>query len=234
MDEGRLPLRLVGRSAAGHWLAQPAVPGTPAELLAWHGQVPLPPYIRKGVAQPADRERYQTIYASEYGAVAAPTAGLHFTSQLFERLARRGISWTYLTLHVGLGTFQPIKAKDVTTHVIHSEWGELPEATVEAIDACRQRGRRVVAVGTTSVRLLEAVAASGPLRPWSGETSLYIYPPYQFRVVDALVTNFHLPRTTLLLLVSAFTGVELTRQAYRTAVEQRYRFYSYGDAMLIV
>ena len=154
--------------------------------------------------------------------------------QLFERLERRGISWTYLTLHVGLGTFQPIKVKDVAAHLMHREWGELPAAAVEASAHAGSEASRVVAVGTTSVRVLETVAASGPFRPWSGETSLYIYPPYRFQAVDALVTNSHLPRTTLLLLVSAFAGVELTWQAYRIAVEQRYRFYSYGDAMIIV
>jgi S-adenosylmethionine:tRNA ribosyltransferase-isomerase len=139
-----------------------------------------------------------------------------------------------VTLHVGPGTFQPIQADDYRQHRMHAEWGELPEATVQAVAACRARGGRVVAVGTTSVRVLETVAASGPLRPWSGETALYIHPPYPFRAVDALVTNFHLPRSTLLLLVAAFAGVELTRRAYALAVEQGYRFYSYGDAMLIL
>jgi S-adenosylmethionine:tRNA ribosyltransferase-isomerase len=166
--------------------------------------------------------------------VAAPTAGLHFTPRLFEQLAERGVGRTFVTLHVGLGTFQPIQAEDVTRHTMHREWGELSPAAAEALAACRARRGRVVAVGTTAVRVLETVAASGPLRPWSGETGLYIYPPYTFRAVDALVTNFHLPRSTLLLLVAAFAGIDLTRRAYRTAVEEQYRFYSYGDAMLIV
>jgi S-adenosylmethionine:tRNA ribosyltransferase-isomerase len=196
--------------------------------------VPLPPYIRKGRAEAADRERYQTVYARSAGSVAAPTAGLHFTPCVLERLEERGIHRASVTLHVGLGTFQPIEGADVTQHRMHSEWCDLPAATVEAVRACRSRCGRVVAVGTTSVRVLESVAASGPLLPWSGETDLFIHPPYPFRVVDALLTNFHLPRTTLLLLVAAFAGVELTRQAYRTAVEQEYRFFSYGDAMLIV
>jgi S-adenosylmethionine:tRNA ribosyltransferase-isomerase len=196
--------------------------------------VPLPPYIRKGRAAAADQQRYQTVYARRAGAVAAPTAGLHFTPELFQRLERRGIARTFVTLHVGLGTFQPIQAADVTRHRMHREWGELSEPAAAAITACRARRGRVVAVGTTSVRVLETVAASGPMRPWSGETELYIYPPYRFGAVDALITNFHLPRSTLLLLVSAFAGVELTRQAYMTAMEQQYRFYSYGDAMLIV
>jgi len=166
--------------------------------------------------------------------VAAPTAGLHFTPELFERLGQRGVGWTFLTLHVGLGTFQPVEAEDPTAHRMHREWGELPAPVADAVAACRARGKRVVAVGTTSVRVLETVAASGPPRPWSGETDLYIYPPYEFRSVDALVTNFHLPRTTLLLLVSAFGGIDLVRRAYITAMEHGYRFYSYGDAMLIL
>jgi S-adenosylmethionine:tRNA ribosyltransferase-isomerase len=226
-------LTLIARTPEGHWLARPREPGSPVELLERYGQVPLPPYIRKGRAADADRERYQTVFAGRPGAVAAPTAGLHFTPRVFERLRQRGIGWTFLTLHVGPGTFQPVQVDDFRQHVMHREWGELPSAAVEAITACRARGGRVVAVGTTSVRLLETVAASGPLRPWFGETELYIYPPYEFQVVDALVTNFHLPRSTLLLLVSAFAGVELLRQAYRTAITEHYRFYSYGDAMLI-
>jgi S-adenosylmethionine:tRNA ribosyltransferase-isomerase len=196
--------------------------------------VPLPPYIRKGLAGAADRERYQTVYARRPGAVAAPTAGLHFTPRLFERLAERFIRWTYLTLHVGLGTFQPVQAAKVEAHQMHREWGELSATAAAELAACRERGGRVVAVGTTAVRVLETAAAAGELRPWSGETGLYIYPPYPFRAVDALITNFHLPRTSLLLLVSAFAGIELTRQAYMTAIEREYRFYSYGDAMLVL
>jgi S-adenosylmethionine:tRNA ribosyltransferase-isomerase len=234
IEPGPLTLVLAGRSPEGRWLARPQEPGTALELLARHGHVPLPPYIRKGRAGDADSERYQTVFARQAGAVAAPTAGLHFTDELLGRLERRSIARTFLTLHVGPGTFQPIQVADVTQHRMHAEWGELPEAAAEAIRACRARGGRVVAVGTTSVRVLETVAASGPIRPWYGETGLYIFPPYQFRAVDALVTNFHLPRTSLLLLVSAFAGVELTRRAYLTAVAEEYRFYSYGDAMLIV
>jgi S-adenosylmethionine:tRNA ribosyltransferase-isomerase len=240
VEPGPLALRLVGRSAEGHWLARPEAPGTPTELLERHGQVPLPPYIRKGRASAADRERYQTVYAGKPGAVAAPTAGLHFTPRVFDRLKERGITWTFLTLHVGLGTFQPIQVEDYRRHPMHREWGELPPAAAAAIAACRQRGGRVVAVGTTSVRVLEtaALASRGrrlpEIHPWFGETELFIYPPYEFRAVDALVTNFHLPRSTLLLLVGAFAGVALLRRAYRTAIEQQYRFYSYGDAMLIL
>jgi S-adenosylmethionine:tRNA ribosyltransferase-isomerase len=240
VDPGPLRLTLLSKSAEGHWLARPDATGSPPELLERHGRVPLPPYIRKGRARQEDRERYQTVYADRPGAVAAPTAGLHFTARIFEGLDRRGISRAFVTLHVGLGTFQPIQTEDVTQHRMHREWGDLPAATAEAIAACRAGGGRVVAVGTTSVRVLETAArASGfppevQLRPWSGETDLYIYTPHQFRAVDALLTNFHLPRTTLLLLVAAFAGVDLTRRAYMTAIEHAYRFYSYGDAMLIL
>jgi S-adenosylmethionine:tRNA ribosyltransferase-isomerase len=229
-----LPLRLVAKTPGGQWLVRPQLKGLVAELLARYGQVPLPPYIRKGRAGAADRERYQTVYASRPGAVAAPTAGLHFTPEVFEALRQRSIEWAFVTLHVGVGTFQPIQVDDVRQHQVHREWGELPPATVLAVAACKERGGRVVAVGTTSVRVLETVAATGPLRPWSGETELTICPPFAFRVVDALVTNFHLPRSSLLLLVAAFTGLDSLRESYRVAVEHEYRFYSYGDAMLIV
>jgi S-adenosylmethionine:tRNA ribosyltransferase-isomerase len=234
VEPGPLRLRLVVKTPERHWLAEPSEPGSPVELLARHGQVPLPPYIRKGRAGEADRERYQTVYARQAGAVAAPTAGLHFTPQVFERLRQRGVGTAYATLHVGPGTFQPIQVEDVTRHEMHQEWGELPAATAAAVAECRARGGRVVAVGTTSVRVLETAGASGEVRPWAGETGLFIYPGYEFRAVDALVTNFHLPRSSLLLLVSAFAGVDLIRRAYKTAVAEGYRFYSYGDAMLIV
>ncbi len=163
----------------------------------------------------------------------APTAGLHFTD-VFAGLHERGIAWTTVTLHVGLATFQPIQVDDYTQHPMHSEWGQLTQTAVDAIAACKGRGGRVVAVGTTSVRVLESVASRGPLEVWSGETDLYLHPPYDFKIVDALVTNFHLPRTTLLLLVAALAGIDLLRPAYETAIAERYRFYSYGDAMLIV
>ncbi|HZU34683.1 MAG TPA: tRNA preQ1(34) S-adenosylmethionine ribosyltransferase-isomerase QueA [Gemmataceae bacterium] len=229
-----LVLTLVARTSEGHWLVRPSPAGPAAELLTRYGQVPLPPYIRKGRAAEADRERYQTVYAQHAGAVAAPTAGLHFTPRVFEELRQHGIDRAFVTLHVGIGTFQPVKVTDVSQHHVQREWAELPAATAEAIRTCRVRGGRVVAVGTTSVRVLETVAATGPIQPWSGETDLTICPPFTFRVVDALVTNFHLPRSSLLLLVAAFTGLESMRQAYRVAVEQEYRFYSYGDAMLIL
>ncbi len=237
--EPGLRLTYLGRTPDGHFRFRPEAPGDAADLLARHGQIPLPPYIRKGRAAAADAERYQTVYARRAGAVAAPTAGLHFTDRVFARLRERGVATARLTLHVGLGTFQPLQSDDVTRHVMHREWCELPPETAAAVNACRARGGRVVAVGTTAVRTLETAAAhrpdpGGPLAPWSGETDLFIYPPYRFTMVDALVTNFHLPRTSLLLLVGAFAGEDLLRRAYAEAVAGRYRFYSYGDAMLVL
>lgn len=237
IEPGPLQLILVSKTPAGRWIARP-VPGEPGvspfALLEKHGEPPLPPYIRKGRAEPADRERYQTVYARRPGAVAAPTAGLHFTPRLFDQLDQRSVRRAYVTLHVGLGTFRPVQVGRIEDHHMHREWGELSAAAVAEVTACRARGGRVVAVGTTVVRVLETAGAADSLVPWSGETELYIYPPYQFRVVDALVTNFHLPRSSLLLLVSAFAGVELVRRAYMTAIEHGYRFFSYGDAMLIL
>jgi S-adenosylmethionine:tRNA ribosyltransferase-isomerase len=231
---GTLELRLEERTALGHFLFRPLQPGGALELLQRFGQPPLPPYIRSGRADGTDVERYQTVFARRPGAVAAPTAGLHFSPQLLERLAQIGVGWVPVTLHVGAGTFQPIQVEDVTQHQVEAEWCELPEATAQAIADCRLRGCRVVAVGTTTVRTLETIAARGPLRPWAGETDLTIRPPFTFRVVDALITNFHLPRSSLLLLVAAFTGWDALRESYRLAIAQGYRFYSYGDAMLIV
>jgi S-adenosylmethionine:tRNA ribosyltransferase-isomerase len=233
--DGKLRLRLDEKTDAGHWLVQPNLAGEPEALLREHGHIPLPPYIRKGHDQPADRERYQTVFAQRAGAVAAPTAGLHFTSELLERLTRSGIPHAFVTLHVGVGTFQPIQVEDVTQHPMHEEWGELPEATAQAIRACRQRGGRVIAVGTTSVRVLETVAADDAKSAgWCGTTNLFIYPPYEFKLVDGLLTNFHLPRSSLLALVAAFTGLDQMQAAYRHAIAGGYRFYSYGDAMLVV
>jgi S-adenosylmethionine:tRNA ribosyltransferase-isomerase len=232
-----LRLRLMGKSASGRWLARPEETGPAAALLARYGRTPLPPYIRKGRAAPGDRERYQTVYARQAGAVAAPTAGLHFTRGLFDALHERGIERTFVTLHIGVGTFQPVTVEDVTQHRVQPEWGEVRAAAAEAVAACRARGRRVVAVGTTSVRVLETAALAsgdGPLRPWSGWADLTIRPPFRFRVVDALATNFHLPRSSLLMLVAAFAGLDVVKAAYRLAVEREYRFYSYGDAMVIL
>ena len=231
-EPGKLRLILRGR-VDGHWLMLPD-PTVPAEeLLTKHGQIPLPPYIRKGRAGEEDRVRYQTVYARADGSVAAPTAGLHFTPELFERLRERGIAWIYVTLHVGLGTFEPIR-DEVAKHVMHHEWAVVPETTVEVIRECKARGKRVVGVGTTATRALESAAKDGDLRAWQGETNLFIQPPYSFKVIDGLITNFHLPRTTLLLLVGACAGIELLQRAYTTAVAMEYRFYSYGDAMLIL
>jgi S-adenosylmethionine:tRNA ribosyltransferase-isomerase len=229
-----LRLTLRGRTDERHWLMEPAEKGSPAEALARFGHVPLPPYIRKGRAEDADEERYQTVYAERVGSVAAPTAGLHFTPELFGRLAARGIATAKVTLHVGLGTFAPVKVDDPAKHQIHREWCEVTQPTVDAILAAKARGGCVVAVGTTTTRTLESAAIPDGLKPFCGETSLYIRPPFAFRVSDALVTNFHLPRTTLLLLVSAFAGSELLRAAYAEAVAREYRFYSYGDAMLVL
>ncbi len=212
-----------------HWLG-------PGALRAWllsHGEIPLPPYLkRQPVAR--DQEDYQTVFAKVDGAIAAPTAGLHFTPQLITQLAEKGIGTATITLHVGPGTFQPVKATDVERHVMHPEWFEVSEATARRICEVRKRGGRIVAVGTTVARSLEsALDETGELRACSGETRLFIVPGFQFRVIDGLLTNFHFPETTLLMLVSAFAGLGEAREAYAHAVRERYRFYSYGDAMLI-
>jgi S-adenosylmethionine:tRNA ribosyltransferase-isomerase len=207
-------------------------------LIERFGQPPLPPYIRRSRADAAqnaaDRERYQTIFARELGAVAAPTAGLHFTPRLVDEISALGVEFARVTLHVGEGTFKPVTASDTHEHVMHSERFTLSQATVDAIELCRVRGGRVLAVGTTTVRVLESCADEhGRLRAQSGETRLFLTPGSHFRVVDALLTNFHLPRSTLLMLVSAFAGRERTLRLYREAVERAYRFYSYGDALLL-
>jgi len=201
-------------------------------VLEAHGQVPLPPYIERA-ADEADRERYQTVFARAPGAVAAPTAGLHFDAPMLERLAARGVEHTFLTLHVGAGTFAPVRTERVEEHELHAEWLQVSTAACEAVARCRARGKRVVAVGTTSVRALETAASGGTLRPYIGDSRLFIYPGFEFRVVDAMVTNFHLPESSLLMLVCAFAGRELTLAAYRHAVEQHYRFFSYGDACFV-
>ncbi|HEV2972635.1 MAG TPA: tRNA preQ1(34) S-adenosylmethionine ribosyltransferase-isomerase QueA [Pirellulales bacterium] len=226
-------LRLVERLEGGIWVMN-AESGEPAlAILDRLGRVPLPPYIRHGEMMPADRERYQTVFARQPGAVAAPTAGLHFTPELLRRLQEAGIEICYVTLHVGLDTFRPVTVDRLADHKMHREWGQIDAAAVERIAACRGHGGRIVAVGTTSVRVLESAAADGPLKPWSGWTNLFIRPPYAFRAVDAVLTNFHLPRTTLLVLVRTFGGDDLVHRAYEEAIRQEYRFYSYGDAMLI-
>ena len=202
------------------------------ELLEAIGHVPLPPYIRRDDAS-EDKLRYQTVYARQPGAVAAPTAGLHFDDALLAALKQQGVEQAFVTLHVGAGTFQPVRVDDLDAHVMHSEWLEVSPAAVAAVAEAKRRGGRVVAVGTTSVRSLEAAASRGELQAYRGETQLFIRPGYRFRVVDALLTNFHLPESTLLMLVCAFGGYERVMAAYRHAVEQRYRFFSYGDAMFL-
>ncbi len=197
------------------------------------GHMPLPPYIKREDEQDFDRERYQTVYARREGAIAAPTAGLHFTNLMLDRLQQQGIASTWVTLHVGAGTFQPVRVENIAEHHMHSEWLEVSEAVCTQVQETRARGGRVIAVGTTSVRSLETAALSGELKPFSGDTDIFITPGFQFRVVDALITNFHLPESTLLMLVSAFAGYENIMRTYRHAVEERYRFFSYGDAMFI-
>ncbi len=201
-------------------------------LLERIGHMPLPPYIDRPDAA-ADRERYQTVYAQRAGAVAAPTAGLHFDEALLQTLRESGVETAYVTLHVGAGTFQPVRVERIEEHHMHREWLEVGQDVVDAVAACRSRGGRVIAVGTTSVRSLETAARDGELKPFSGDTDIFIYPGKSFHVVDALVTNFHLPESTLLMLVSAFAGYPETMAAYAEAVAQRYRFFSYGDAMFI-
>lgn len=232
---GAARARVVGRREAGVRVVEIEGPWPVRELLDRHGLPPLPPYIvRHDAPKPEDRERYQTVYARDDGSVAAPTAGLHFTPELIERLQERGVSVQYLTLHVGPGTFRPLRAGSVEAHRMDAERVAIPEATARAVNDAKAEGRRVVAVGTTTTRALEwAAGAPGSIRPAAGEASLFIYPGHRFRVVDALITNFHLPRSSLLLLVSAFAGRDLVLAAYRHAVAARYRFYSYGDAMLI-
>ena len=204
-------------------------------LLEKHGHMPLPPYITRE-DELSDRERYQTVYARRDGAVAAPTAGLHFDQPLLDALAEKGINSAFVTLHVGAGTFQPVRVDNILEHHMHSEWIEVTDSTCQQIRATQAAGKRVIAVGTTSVRCLESAcmkSSDGQIAPFSGDTDIFIYPGYEWRCVDALITNFHLPESTLLMLVSAFAGYEHIMQAYRTAVEERYAFFSYGDAMLL-
>jgi len=231
-------LDLVQRAEPGVWHVREASGGDPLEVLRRVGRVPLPPYIRRtGSDDPRagdDCQTYQTIYARRDGAVAAPTAGLHFTEQVFEGLRQKGVEHTAVTLHVGLGTFQPIRSERLADHAMHEEYFEVGEEAATQITRARAEGRRVVAVGTTVVRALESAAAEGGLRPMRAWTRVFLYPPCEFRVVDGLVTNFHLPRTTLLALVCALAGREQVLAAYEEAKREAYRFYSYGDAMLIL
>jgi S-adenosylmethionine:tRNA ribosyltransferase-isomerase len=233
--EGKLEAEVLDRGSLGIRKVRLFYSGKFDEVIDQLGHFPLPPYIRRP-EKPEDRERYQTIYAKSPGAVAAPTAGLHFTPQVFDRLSTRGIQWCEITLHVGLGTFQPVHSERVENHRMGKERFNISNQTAAAINQAKRESRRIVAVGTTVVRALESVVLqqSGEIRATEGETDLFIYPGFQFRLVDVLLTNFHLPKSTLLLLVSAFAGQDLIREAYHCAVQEKYRFYSYGDCMLIL
>ena len=237
-DRG-VEVRLHENLLEGRWRVRVSPAKGAVEILEALGSTPLPPYIRRASEQPSDRRRYQTVYARRPGAVAAPTAGLHFTPELLGRIQESGVELARVTLHVGPGTFLPVKVEDVTQHPMHREWYELPEEAARQIAAAREQGRRVVAVGTTSVRVLETIAAGAPWAACSGWTDIFLYPPATFRSVDAMITNFHLPRSTLLMLVSAFAspgsteGIATILAAYRQAMAMGYRFFSYGDAMLI-
>ncbi|QDT11731.1 tRNA preQ1(34) S-adenosylmethionine ribosyltransferase-isomerase QueA [Planctomycetes bacterium K23_9] len=238
-------LIVVARTDDGHLLVTPTMPSkfddtdsfqAAADWLERFGRIPIPPYIRNGHMVDADVENYQTVFADPRGSVAAPTAGLHFTDKLLQEIRAKETATAEVTLHVGIGTFRPIATESLSEHQMHTEWGQVDAATCKTINERRQNGGRCVCVGTTSVRVLESAAANnaGDLKPWTGETDIFIKPPHQFAVVDALMTNFHLPRSSLLVLVSALATRELAMAAYKAAVAEEYRFYSYGDAMLIV
>ena len=234
-----LHLTLEARGEARSWIVRPRQNSTNHEstvaLLERHGQIPLPPYIRHGRAMESDQLTYQTIYAQQPGSAAAPTAGLHFTDQVFARLAHKGITWVDLTLHIGVGTFRPIEVEDLADHMMHAEWAELSTVAAATLNTRQQEGGRIVAVGTTAARTLETASAAGKgPGAFSGDTHLFIQPGHVFYGLDALITNFQLPRSSLLVLVSAFAGLELIRAAYAEAIRREYRFYSYGDAMLIL
>lgn len=207
------------------------------EVMPWleqYAAMPLPPYIRGGIASGEDETNYQTIYAKEKGAVAAPTAGLHFTEELFTRLKQKGIKHQEVTLHVGAGTFLPVKADNILDHKMHAEWGKISTETCDAIMETKRSGGRVIAVGTTSLRILESAAIKkGEIKPWQGETDIFIYPGFEFSIIDGLLTNFHLPQSTLFMLVSAICGLQTMKDAYQYAIDNQYRFYSYGDCCLM-
>ena len=229
-DATEFSVRVEGRREALFELVVES--GSWPEILKTFGHIPLPPYIERS-DNAKDRERYQTIFAQRDGAVAAPTAGLHFDAHLLEAIRSQGVKTAEVTLHVGSGTFQPVRAEDITDHHMHSEWLEVNEDVVAAVQRCRECKGRVVAVGTTAVRSLETAARGGMLKTFSGDSDIFLYPGQPFNVVDAMVTNFHLPESTLIMLVAAFAGHENTMAAYKQAVDQRYRFFSYGDAMLV-
>lgn len=238
-----LKLRLTGRAEEGMWTAVPQrseseithsiSPEETWELLENYGDIPLPPYIERATVK-EDQSRYQTVYANEPGAVAAPTAGLHFTPELIQQAQAKGIESSSVVLHVGIGTFRPINAQNLSEHEMHHEWCSLPQSTFQELEATKTSNGRIVAVGTTSVRTLETAAQLGQLRPFEGETNLFIRPPYQFQATGAMITNFHLPKSSLLVMISAFAGYDFIKQAYQEAISEKYRFFSYGDAMLIL
>jgi S-adenosylmethionine:tRNA ribosyltransferase-isomerase len=229
-----ITLRLLAKLDGGVWAVRPEPMGEPLEILSRVGRVPLPPYIRDGEMVEEDVEQYQTVYAERPGAVAAPTAGLHFTPELLKQLTQRGVEQQRVTLHVGIGTFRPITAERLADHPMHSEWCSLSPEVAARLQSLKQARRRIVAVGTTVARVLETAASSGEIRPFTGQTNLFIRPPFQFHATGALLTNFHLPKSTLLILVRTFGGDKLIRRAYDEAIAERYRFFSYGDAMLIL
>ena len=229
--EGAVVAEVLGREGEFFRLQFP-VDQNVFEVLDEVGHMPLPPYIRR-TDEALDRERYQTVFSEKKGAVAAPTAGLHFDQPMLDALQQKGVETGFVTLHVGAGTFQPVRTETIEAHKIHKEYLEVSQRLCDQVAACHARGGRVIAVGTTSVRCLETAAASGEMQPFSGDTDIYIYPGYSFRVVDAMLTNFHLPESTLIMLISAFAGHEFIMHAYAEAVENRYRFFSYGDAMFI-
>ena len=237
----RNKLVLLSKMENGQWIGRPEpendseadLASDPFSVLQQVGRIPLPHYIRGGKMVDADIQNYQTIFAKHPGAVAAPTAGLHLTKPLIGRLIDNEIQIASVTLHVGIGTFRPVTADSLGDHSMHSETGMISEAACEKINNAKRMGGRVIAVGTTSIRVLETAGASGELRPWSGETDIFIKPGFRFNVIDGMITNFHLPRSTLLVLVRTFGGDKLLKQAYQTAIEEEYRFFSYGDAMLI-
>ena len=201
-------------------------------LLEQYGHIPLPPYIER-VDDAIDKERYQTVYARHKGAVAAPTAGLHFDEEILQALSEKGVEFAFVTLHVGAGTFQPVRVDNIEEHKMHAEWIDVSSEVCEKINATKANGKRVIAIGTTSVRCLETISQNGEVKPYCGDTDIFIYPGYRFKCVDAILTNFHLPESTLLMLVSAFAGYANIMQAYTEAIDQEYRFFSYGDAMFI-
>ena len=228
-----LTSKVLEKPESGHCIVRFNYSGTFSDILADVGTMPLPPYIRRP-PNAEDKVRYQSVYATTEGAIAAPTAGLHFTQELLEELKNSGVDTATLTLHVGPGTFQPVKVEDIQTHKMHAEYIHLTATEASRIRIAREGSTKIVAIGTTVVRALETAGATGSVQPYSGYSELFIYPGHQFNVVDALVTNFHLPKSTLLMLVSAFAGRDLIQKAYQEALQHNYRFYSYGDAMLII